>query len=89
MVTYEEQDAEYLAWLADFPNGYVVNSDRRPRSSYLVLHRATCTHITQLKGSAGHWTFDYAKQCSANVADLHSWAKGIGGSLALCKTCKP
>ncbi len=36
-------DDGYLRWLAQNPDGFVVNSNRVPVSSYLILHRASCT----------------------------------------------
>ena len=36
-------DDSYLCWLAQNPDGFVVNSNRVPVGSYLVLHRASCT----------------------------------------------
>ncbi len=36
-------DDSYLCWLAHNPDGFVVNSNRVPVGSYLVLHRASCT----------------------------------------------
>ena len=34
-------DDSYLCWLAHNPDGFVVNSNRVPVGSYLVLHRAS------------------------------------------------
>ncbi len=36
-------DDSYLCWLAHNPDGFVVNSNRVPVGSYLILHRASCT----------------------------------------------
>jgi len=39
-LTHFVNDDGYLRWLAQNPNGFVVNSNRVPVSSYLILHRA-------------------------------------------------
>jgi len=41
--THFVNDDGYLRWLAQNPDGFVVNSNRVPVSSYLILHRASCT----------------------------------------------
>ena len=40
---FVNDDDGYLRWLAQNPDGFVVNSNRVPVSSYLILHRASCT----------------------------------------------
>src|SRR5437879_3046673 len=39
-------DHEYQRWLADNPNGFVLNTTRTHSPGYMVLHRASCPHIS-------------------------------------------
>ena len=84
---FVDDDEGYLAWLREHPRGYVVNAERRPRSEYLVLHRATCHTIS---GKAGSWTKTYTKVCAKTVADLDAWAHTeTGGYPSRCGFCPP
>jgi hypothetical protein len=66
-------DAGYLAWLASYPDGFVLNCDYRPKAGYLKLHRAGCGHLHR-KG-VQNWTEPYLKVCSASTAHLDEWAR--------------
>ena len=82
-------DDAYLAWLAKHPSGYVVNSNREPDASYLVLHRASCETINT--GSRNNWTTTgFIKTCSDDVAALEAWAwQAASGHLRPCGSCNP
>lgn len=82
---FRDDDRGFFNWLDGHPDGYFINSERKPRPSYLVLHRPTCPHFTR---SPIHWTRDYIKVCSATRGDLEEWATGtVGGDLTLCRSC--
>jgi hypothetical protein len=86
---FQDDDAGYLAWVHQHPDGFVVNSDRHSSPRYLVLHRADCTFITR-PSQEGHWTVAYIKVCGRDVAELERWAKAvIGGRLQPCSWCAP
>jgi hypothetical protein len=51
---FEEDDAGFFRWLDDHENGYFINSERIPKSTYLVLHRSGCSHID--RSPSYHWT---------------------------------
>src|SRR5688572_4107706 len=86
---FVNDDAGYSYWLGENPHGFVVNSQRVPVSSYLVLHRASCKHINSPNRT--NWTTTgFIKTCSTNVTALSDWAKQeTGGSLTPCGVCKP
>lgn len=88
-VTFADNDAGYLQFLADNPDGLVVNHDRVPRSVYLILHRASCADVFRL--GRAHWTDSgLVKTCSTDRGDLEDWARGeVGGSLLSCRKCNP
>jgi len=52
-LTHFVNDDGYLRWLAQNPNGFVVNSNRVPVSSYLILHRASANGSTPLTAPTG------------------------------------
>jgi hypothetical protein len=84
--SFRDDDRGFFNWLRDNPDGYFVNSERNPRSSYLVLHRVGCPHFTG--NPALHWTKDYIKHCASNRRDLEQWAHDrTGGNVTPCPTC--
>ncbi|HEY3374031.1 MAG TPA: hypothetical protein VGK02_03095 [Candidatus Aquicultor sp.] len=84
MIRFENDDSAYLSWLEMNPSGFVVNCDRNPKPSYLILHSATCGFISTSKRS--NWTTnDYIKICSSDKEELQKWAKEkVRGPLKLC-----
>lgn len=67
--------AAYLAWTRSHrDNGYVVNCPRRPGTTGIKLHRASCHHITYGSGP-GFVEGDYIKACSTARRSLEDWAK--------------
>ena len=92
-----DDEAGYLRWLANHPNGYVVNTLRAVSPDYMVLHRATCPAISEYagRGKAGGFTErGYAKACADTLDDLRDWVRaherpdGTFTSEA-CPRCKP
>lgn len=83
---FRDDDGGFFAWRRNNPDGYFINSDRSPRPTYLMLHRASCPHFTD--NPEIHWTKDYVKFCSPDRGDLEEWAAGAaGGEVTLCRTC--
>jgi HB1/ASXL restriction endonuclease-like protein with HTH domain len=82
---FRDDDRGFFDWLDDHPDGYFINSERRPKPTYLVLHRPNCPHFDR---GPVHWTKDYIKICSANRSDLEEWAAStVGGDVTLCRDC--
>ena len=72
-LTHFVNDDGYLRWLAQNPDGFVVNSNRVPVSSYLILHRASCNGSTLF---TVNWpTTGYIKTCSTDLIALTEWAE--------------
>ena len=68
------------------PDGYFINTDRKPRKHYLVLHRPQCPHFDRTPHL--HWAKDYIKVCAADRRDLEVWAAdNLGGEVTLCSQC--
>ncbi len=86
---FVNDDEGYLGWLTENPRGFVVNSHRRPVSTYLKLHRASCKHIKP-PAYTNFTKNDYIKTCSTDMAALAEWARReVGGNLVPCGICKP
>ena len=89
MLKFKDNDEDYLRWIKQNPEGYVVNSYRKPKKSFLRLHCADCWTINT--PARDNWTTkDYIKTCSVSLAELENWAKEeIGGGMMHCKICRP
>lgn len=87
-----DNDAAYVTWLTNNADGYVLNSDRTPKASYLVLHSARCGSLwsrDQDRPKGAGWTTTYRKTCSTDARTLVTWAQGLAGSPTICGMCKP
>jgi hypothetical protein len=85
---FRDAEAEYLAWIARHPAGWIVNCTRSLSPSYLILHRADCWTIGP-RGPGSYTTRDYVKVCSLDRSALDTWAAGsVGGKLSLCGFCE-
>lgn len=82
------EEAAYLDWIDRHPSGYVVNTERTPRPSYLQLHVATCGHISKPREPGAYTERQYVKFCSTSRHALEEWAEEeIGGHLGTGCTC--
>jgi hypothetical protein len=85
--TFVDDDLGYQRWLEMHPDLYVLNAERPPRPSYLVLHRATCRTISGTPTRGIQWTADYIKVCGPR-ADLEAFARhDVGGAARACGFC--
>ncbi|HET9060020.1 MAG TPA: hypothetical protein VFN61_08875 [Acidimicrobiales bacterium] len=91
LVSFLDNDAGYLAWLTAHPDGYVVNTERRPNARYLVLHRATCYTMKPRDVNDNRtWTAAYLKACGISAHDLVGWAQAHAAARpTACRTCRP
>lgn len=89
MRCFVNDDAGYLGWLAAHPDGFVINTFRKPGPAYLVLHRATCSTIGATPANRRQWTVAYAKICG-DRDQLEAFARrDLGGEATLCGRCLP
>ena len=49
---FKDDDVGYLRWVAENPQGYVVNLRRWHDPTYVVLHRACCSAIQRYPNMA-------------------------------------
>jgi len=89
----DTDDEGYLAWTARHPTGFVINTVRPPGPGYLMLHMASCWHITAPEHtfSPTSWTGnDYSKVCGLRRADILAWSRErFGVEPTRCQHCDP
>lgn len=88
VLVFADNDDGYLAWLDAHPVGFVLNSFRNPKPTYLKLHRASCGRIRGVPPRGGAWTSPYIKICSGQRAEIEAWAVDAAhGAVSPCKWC--
>ena len=91
MHEFIDDDRGFLRWKDTHGNGYVLNTTRKPRADYLMLHRAGRRHLTS-PNPARLWTSKYIKICSTEIGDLERWAAQHvveQPRLTPCGSCRP
>lgn len=87
MQHFVRDDPGYMHWLAQHPDGFVLNTYSTPSASYLKLHRATCASISRLQRNATTFTrSEYSKLCG-DRAELEQHAHHLGGTAERCTNC--
>jgi hypothetical protein len=83
---FDNNEAGYLKWVADNPQGFVINAAKNGR--YTKLHKATCYFI-----SSDNWTNcttnEYMKVCSLNKQELINWGRSFSNDFSMCQICDP
>ena len=89
--TFADDDLGYERWLRIHRAGYVLNCDRNPKASYLMLHRSHYLIISGAPASGSTWTRGgYIKVCADTMAEIEAWARtATGGGVQCCGTCVP
>lgn len=95
-IEFNDNDEAYQAWLTAHPQGFVLNTPRIHTPDYMVLHRASCSSIsnyTQMARPGGFTERQYIKVCGETVDALRLWVRHHGrpdGSFTgECGRCKP
>ncbi|MGB3674734.1 MAG: hypothetical protein WA988_09865 [Candidatus Nanopelagicales bacterium] len=82
-------DAGYVEWLRDYPDGFVVNILRSHHPADARIHEAGCRHISGQNPHGGPWTGSYVKVCADRRPDLDEWVNGhVKGAVQDCGTCR-
>lgn len=91
MPVFDNADADYVRWLEAHPDGYVLNTYRKPHPDYLILHRVSCKSISRTAATPIAWTSgDYIKVCSGSIPDLEAWCRVVTGKVSQpCGQCRP
>jgi len=87
---FKKREAEYLSWLNDFSEGFVVNTPSHMPPNDMMLHRASCKHIRQYQGLADEGGFTeraYIKICDKSLLSIQAWAHKQHAELKRCSFC--
>lgn len=84
METIVDDDARYLKWVQNNPNGFVINEPKQ-RGLTPVLHKASCTHITTDQRT-NYTTGAYKKHIFLDAKELDEYR---GDPFKHCKVCDP
>ena len=89
--TFVDDDLGYELWLRSHSTGFALNCGRRPKSDYLMLHRATCHTVSGSPTRGDTWTTSvYMKVTASSIAELEAWALvETGGQVRRCGSCVP
>jgi hypothetical protein len=69
MQHFVNDDTGYMLWLAQHPNGFVINTYSAPSAAYLKLHLASCPSISRLQPTATTFTEgEYSKLSHRSTA---------------------
>jgi hypothetical protein len=87
---FRDDDAGYLAWLAEYPDGLVLNIARSHHPAEAKLHRATCWSIgAKLSNGKTATSGQYVKVCAAAPAEIEQWASDRQMLPPPCGACHP
>jgi hypothetical protein len=94
MIHFSDDDLGYLAWIAAYPDGFVLNVSCLPDPHRVVLHRANCTSISNDPHAPKAYTGrNHRKICATSEAELKFAAKDEGrrdGTFSKrCGLCRP
>jgi hypothetical protein len=87
MERFVDADDAYRQWVAGHPDGFVLNTDRSPRATYLILHRASCRMISGEPPGGKRWTYDYVKVCGDREELEEYVRRDVGGAARPCRVC--
>lgn len=92
---FNSDDTPFLKWMANNPDGFVVNAGKNTRSPLCFIHRSGCSHITSYTRRQKPGAFTqrtYIKICSNNLLELFQWVYRERNHVIdymQCKDCKP
>lgn len=79
VTVFIENDPDYLTWLSEHPDQWVITSHMAPTgSSSHVLHRATCHTISGTPSRGEKWTYGYLKGCGER-ASVYRFGEVLAG----------
>lgn len=88
MLTFDNDENGYLQWVADNPNGFVINAPKRSGDFPDMLHRASCKSITT-DLQTNYTTTTFKKICSIDRQELTDWGDRNSEDFRHCKQCNP
>ncbi|HVU09733.1 MAG TPA: hypothetical protein VHD90_00590, partial [Phototrophicaceae bacterium] len=89
MITFDNDEQEYLRWVHNYPTGFVINASKHSGASeYCMLHRASCAFVSTAQRT-NYTTTTYKKICSLDRQELSDWGRKNSNHYSECKMCKP
>lgn len=86
---FRDDDAGYLAWLTDHPDGYVINIARSHSPRDARVHHADCRTLPTDCGQ-NVCTGAYVKVCADDLSELEQWViEHLSKPIPSCGTCRP
>jgi SAM-dependent methyltransferase len=93
---FVNDEAGYLAWLADYPDGFVLDAMRNENPDFMMLHRASCVRVNDYAPEekwGGFTEHRRIKVGGSSVGSLREWVRHHGredGSFSsTCAICDP
>lgn len=84
-----DDDFGYLQWLRDRPGTFVLEAERAPRRSFVVVHRSDCPVVSGPNHTGG-WTTRIIKVCASTLEEINSWCQdSVGAHATHCQRCRP
>jgi hypothetical protein len=77
----EDDDSGYLAWLAEHPGGFVLDTTVEPSARHLVLHRASCSRVSRPLSVRADDAPRFGKACALEPVRLRTWALEVTGGV--------
>jgi len=92
---FNKGDKEYFDWMDNNPDGYILNTTKGKDTSYFVLHKSNCTHITKYDSldDKAYTMRSYIKIASNDANEIIAYCykhkAKFTGYVKICKTCNP
>jgi hypothetical protein len=86
VIRFHNQHQEYVAWAAQYPDGYVLNL-KPTTAANAMLHEATCSHIAQRSTRPGRDLTANPKVCAAARHQIEAWARWNKVTIDRCPDC--
>jgi len=95
VTVHDSDDEAYFKWLAEHPDGFVLNTKRLATDGACSIHRATCAHILAVRNTASVGGFTQRggiKLCSASIGALIAHTTSVKSvpliEIRRCKRCE-
>jgi hypothetical protein len=90
VLEFSNNDDEYLRWVAQHADGFVLNIQRSLNTRDARLHRTLCRTINGTPARGNVWTGPYIKICADDIGALDRWAAQVAPlPITRCRTCRP